>query len=369
MTVGIMFVIGVTGQCCGRRSDQKLLPAGGAEVKELSFWQQWLPWSPSSSATSSGASTPRDEGSVISEGEEDVSLESELTKQLGIVAERLSALEVKTSAAASPSPPPPPPTVTSAPTAPPATSTAMSPGANYDQMMFQLLERLERHKEIVQTDSQAATAGAPTRVQEVSSTNSEVEALVRGLDDSFKDMRVMAKEKLEAFNPTVSWSIPGGIKTRVAPSIVARLYRNGSTAVATIRELIRLKQLEGNHMGEEMLLIAMMIDRSMIEAPPEFINYKTTELAMRRLHGIERAFENVKQRSDWKPPNGAKQGWKSRINYHVLEELDASKSDQEGVLIDGVEKELRERLAHRALLAKSLDKLNDHKNSAPKKDD
>ena len=186
--------------------------------------------------------------------------------------------------------------------------------------------------------------------------------MVKGLDDSFKDMREMAKEKLSGYESEVSWTIPGGIKTRVAPSMVARLYRSGATAVSNIREMFRLKQLEGNHMAEEALLISMMLDRSMIEAPPEWINYKTTELALRRLHGIERAFENVKQRSDWKPPNGAKSGWKSRVNYTLLEELDSSKSDQDGLLIDGVEKELRERLAHRALLAKSLDKLQDKKN-------
>eukprot|EP00959_Pyramimonas_sp_CCMP1952_P015064 318949-Pyramimonas_sp.AAC.1 len=73
----------------------------------------------------------------------------------------------------------------------------------------------------------------------------------------------------------------------------------------------------------------------MVEAPADWINYKTTELAMRRLHGIESAFEHVKQRSDWKPPNGSKAGWKSRVNYALLEELDTSKSDQEGLLIDG----------------------------------
>ena len=145
--------------------------------------------------------------------------------------------------------------------------------------------------------------------------------------------------------------------------MIARLYRSGSTALSHVKEIARLKQLDGNHMAEEMALIAMMIDRAMIEAPPSWVNYKTTEIAMRRLHALERSFENVKMRSDWKPPQGAKAGWKSKINYTVLEELDPSKSDQEGLLIEGVEKELRERLHHRALLAKSMDKLNDPKNN------
>ena len=76
----------------------------------------------------------------------------------------------------------------------------------------------------------------------------------------------------------------------------------------------------------------------------------------------------MKQRGGWKPPNGAKAGWKSRVNYTLLEELDSSKADQDGLLIDGVEKELRERLQHRALLAKSLDKLHGAKNKTGKED-
>ncbi|CAK0795742.1 unnamed protein product, partial [Prorocentrum cordatum] len=226
---------------------------------------------------------------------------------------------------------------------------------NYDQMM-------------VEQDSMAVIAsGSEPRVVSATS-NPEIDSLVKGLDDSFTDMREVAKEKLQAYSSDVAWTIPGGIKTRVAPSMVARLHRSGASAVASIREMIRTKQLDGNYMAEEALLISMMLDRSMVEAPADWIDYKTTELAMRRLHGIERAFENVKQRSDWKPPNGSKAGWKSRVKYALLEELDTSKSDQEGLLIDGVERELRERLAHRALLAKSLDKLQDRKH-APSKDD
>ncbi|CAK0852121.1 unnamed protein product, partial [Prorocentrum cordatum] len=114
------------------------------------------------------------------------------------------------------------------------------------------------------------------------------------------------------------------------------------------------------------VIIVGLFRRSTIEALARLINYEATELFLRGARGVERASENAEQRSDWKPPNGAKQGWKSRVNFTVLEELDSSESDQEGAFIDGVKNELRERLAHRALLAKSLYKPNDHKNSATK---
>ena len=46
----------------------------------------------------------------------------------------------------------------------------------------------------------------------------------------------------------------------------------------------------------------------------------------------------------------------------MLDELDTGKADQDGAIFEGVEKELRERPHHRALMAKSLEKLNDPKN-------
>eukprot|EP00959_Pyramimonas_sp_CCMP1952_P112917 2360472-Pyramimonas_sp.AAC.1 len=121
--------------------------------------------------------------------------------------------------------------------------------------MTRLIDRSGRHMEIAQSDSLAAPAGSPTAVPEASVQHPEVEALMRGLDDSFKDMRAMAKEKLTAFSPSVSWAIPGGIKTGVAPSMVARPRRNGWTAASAICEMIRLKQLDDNHAAEEMSLI------------------------------------------------------------------------------------------------------------------
>ena len=51
----------------------------------------------------------------------------------------------------------------------------------------------------------------------------------------------------------------------------------------------------------------------------------------------------------------------------MLDELDPAKGDPDGTAIEGVERELRERLHQRALLAKSLDKLGDHKHQAGKK--
>eukprot|EP00959_Pyramimonas_sp_CCMP1952_P197534 4131093-Pyramimonas_sp.AAC.1 len=76
-----------------------------------------------------------------------------------------------------------------------------------------------------------AAAASVSEPRVVSSTpNPEIDSLVRGLDDSFKDMRELAKEKLQSYCSDMAWTIPGGIRTRVAPSMVARLYRSGASA-------------------------------------------------------------------------------------------------------------------------------------------
>ena len=65
---------------------------------------------------------------------------------------------------------------------------------------------------------------------------------------------------------------------------------------------------------------------------------------------------------DWRQPKNAK-GWRTKVNYMVLNELDPVQQDSEAILIDGVERELRERLAQKALLQKSLTQLE---SKAPK---
>ncbi|CAK0837144.1 unnamed protein product [Prorocentrum cordatum] len=202
------------------------------------------------------------------------------------------------------------------------------------------------------------------RLTEVSSRlealEQKKETTTAGPQDSFKDMRSVAMEKLEAYREEVAWALAGGIKTRVTPRMIARIYRSGGTAVQIAKDFIRTQELDGNYLADELLMVAMLIDRGMVEAPAEWINYKTTESAFRRIHAVERAFEMVRTSHNWRAPKQPKE-WKSKVNYPVLSELNPMNCSDEDVLIEGVEKELRERLAQKALLQKTLDKLADPK--------
>ena len=354
--------------CCCVRGRKGTSPidfstSGLGSPPTRSLWERLTdPFSQSSSA----ASTPRDDGMDASDVEETTSATDVVLTRLNEVADRLAALEKeKTAAAARPEAPPrvPPPTL------PPPS------GDHYDQMMARLMQRLDQHRDVMMRDSGVAvdaplvspraTAGSSALDPTAGGSRGvpdEIAGLLKGLEDSFKDMRAVAKEKLEAYKEEVPWVLVGGIKTRVTPQMIARIYRSGGTAVQMAREFIRSKELDGNHLADELMMVAMLIDRGMIEAPAEWINYKTTEIAFRRIHAIERAFDMVRSSQDWRPPKQPK-GWKSKVNYIVLSELDPMKSAQEDVLIEGVEKELRDRLAQKALLQKTLDKLGDPKAS------
>ena len=203
--------------------------------------------------------------------------------------------------------------------------------------------------------AQAPATGATTSEEELPA---ELRTLVENLEVSFRDFREMALEKLKAFKDVKGWEL-AGTRARCAPEMVARIYKSGRSCEVFVKEFIQQRGLAGNHLCGEMLLIAMLIDKAMVESPPEWINYKTTEIAFRRLHGIERAFSQVHQESDWRAPKGAGKTWKTKVQYALLDEIDIRKLDEGGTVIDSVEKEVRERLTAKALMQKALGKLGD----------
>ena len=186
----------------------------------------------------------------------------------------------------------------------------------------------------------------------------EMKELLTSLETSFKDMREVAREKLRSYREVRDWSL-AGTKARAAPAMVAKIYRSGRTCEMYVRDFVQSKGLEGNHPANEILLLSMMIDKAIVESPGEWINYKTTEIAFRRLHGIERAFANVFKESDWRAPKGNTKGWKTKVQFRLLDEIDIRALDENGTVIDSVDKEVREQLQSKALLEKALGKLGD----------
>ena len=181
--------------------------------------------------------------------------------------------------------------------------------------------------------------------------------MVAELQESFKDLRACALTKLQGYSENVSWLLPGGAKARVDPAILARIYRGGRSYESYLKEQCKQKGLDGNHLAAEWLMLAILIDRAVIEGSSGRVNLKSTEMAMRRLYGIERALELVHAEGDWRPPKGGSKGWRSKVQYHLLDDIDVGGIDKGGLGIEAVDKEVRDRLKEKALLAKSLGQL------------
>ena len=90
--------------------------------------------------------------------------------------------------------------------------------------------------------------------------------------------------------------------------------------------------------------------------PAEMVNYQSTEVLTRRLYGIEKAFELVRKEADWKAPRGAAKSWKSKVQYHLLEEIDLRPLMSNSTAVPAVDAEVTARLKEKALLIKAIEK-------------
>eukprot|EP00972_Heterocapsa_arctica_P110119 16215066-Heterocapsa_arctica.AAC.1 len=63
----------------------------------------------------------------------------------------------------------------------------------------------------------------------------------------------------------------GGIKSRVAPVVLARLYKAGRTAKQEIREWLRSKELEKAPIANEVMVLGMILDRMIMNGQHDML--------------------------------------------------------------------------------------------------
>ena len=178
--------------------------------------------------------------------------------------------------------------------------------------------------------------------------------------EEFRRGLVSPKDQLVShlgnYSPTVEWKLPQDLKARVAPALLMQVFQNHSTFREFVKEYIKEKELTGNHIEHELLVLAMAID-SQVRSDDNFINAEACEILCRRVYGLRRAFSEVKCRADWQQPKG--QGahkWKSKVRWSLLEEIDMRALRDDLETIEPVEEDLRRRLENNALMNKWLAK-------------
>ena len=151
----------------------------------------------------------------------------------------------------------------------------------------------------------------------------------------------------------------GGVRARVAPTILPRLYKAGRSAKVEIREWLRTKELEKAGIAQEVVVLAAILDRMMFTGDfDSLINSEASELACLRLYSIFKAYEKVTCLSDWqRPKNQAGQKWKSKVNWTLAEQYYLGDDDMAEVSNDAADLEVQEKLRTKALFQQNLNKL------------
>ena len=204
-----------------------------------------------------------------------------------------------------------------------------------------------------ESTTRMATAGGSTRSSSGGSPSSGSWVDVSMLRDALQDPKQRLLENLESLSGEINWKLPAGTDQRVAPNLLVKLYSKYGSACRFARSFIDEKQLERHHVGQEMMLHCMVLDR-MIAAQPDFATTQGCEMVCRRIYGLKRAFADVHQQSDWKQPKGQAK-WRSKVRWDLANELDWRALEQDDEHLPEVERELQLRMRDKALAQRYLD--------------
>ena len=159
---------------------------------------------------------------------------------------------------------------------------------------------------------------------------------------------------LERFEDIPNWTL-GGTSARIAPFFLAKTFKDGSTAATAGRRFIQEKELDGCHTANEYLLLSMVLDR-LVRSGEIVMNSEALEIIC-RLHGIRRAFADVRRVGDWKQPRGQNgQKWKSKVRWGLCDQYDIRALDREELSIPEADEEVKRRLESVALFNKYFEK-------------
>ena len=226
------------------------------------------------------------------------------------------------------------------------------------------IKKLNEHEGVVERDSGKAT-GAPSPTTSSGSSGSWDKVGSSELDDPLKDQIVQLRLEstnpkdsllrvLQQYRPTAGSQV-GGVKARVSPTVLAKLYRGGRTARAETQEWLRSKELQQASVANEVNMLAMVLDRMMTAGEHDaLINSQAAELTCLRLYSIWKAYERVVCRGDWQRPKQQNNGkWKSKVDWSLAEEYLRLEGDRESENLKADE-EVLEKLKRRAVLNKHL---------------
>ena len=182
----------------------------------------------------------------------------------------------------------------------------------------------------------------------------DVNAHIASLEAESRNPREELLNALKQFWNVENMKV-GGIKTRVAPVVLSRLYKAGRTAKQEIKEWLRSKELARAPITSEISVLGMILDRMMMTGQHDMmINSQASGVTCLRMYAIWKAYDNVKGVADWqrlKNQSGAK--WKSKVDWMLAEQY-FQVADGEKIEDAVADDEVTEKLKRKSLFNKLL---------------
>ena len=172
-------------------------------------------------------------------------------------------------------------------------------------------------------------------------------------------------EHFKRYTEVGNFPIGGDAKVRVAPDLIAKIYKNNRSAVRELEEYVRSRGLEKCHAAAELPTLALILDRLVMHSgSADVVNFPAVEAICRRVYGLMRAFEDVHRESDWQKPQNHQGKWKSKVKWTLLDEYDVRALDSHDMCIPEADEEVSARLRQKALFSKHLTALEDANGAA-----
>ena len=136
----------------------------------------------------------------------------------------------------------------------------------------------------------------------------------------------------------------------MAPDLLVQIYSEHGSSGKFAKWWIKAKELEHNHVANEMIMIAMVLDKI-----PNCIGTEGCEILASRVYALRRAFSDVKGINDWRQPKGANAAkWKSKVRWDLANAVDLRSLNEMCELIPNVEADISKALRDKALFLKYL---------------
>ena len=164
------------------------------------------------------------------------------------------------------------------------------------EQVDKFMAKLKEHQRIVLEDSGKEGPGEIT----ILAAKGAVLNTVRNLERRSLNPREALLKALQGYKEKPDFDF-GDLKARVAPQVLATLFKGGRTAKQEMGEWSRNKQLDKCQAAGEAIILAMVLDR-MLESGEDLVNNESAELLCRRLYAILKAYEKVQRVEDWQRP-------------------------------------------------------------------